>query len=262
MWTVQDATRQLIHVIFRRSTDSFAVGRWIKRICFRNSLCWSIFSWCNLKACDCIIYCVSINNFCLKRKFSFVRCGNTISHWCVLIYFTVCALVWVRPTIIHGYLFGNCDFIIPLSENEGTTIVNPGGYLSLLGYIGYYGYYEPGSSCRYFVQAPPNYVVRIRCNIDIAITVSSIVRYACINNAQKKFVLTFSFTNFDCTGMMCAVGIMVQGSINTCATEQFRVSIDGTNDIMNRGMFYCGTGTITITSTNNYCTFGKIDFRL
>lgn len=54
--------------------------------------------------------------------------------------------------------------------------MNPGGYLSLLGYIGYYGYFAPGSSCRYIVQAPPNYVVKISCDIDIAITVSSIAR--------------------------------------------------------------------------------------
>lgn len=97
-------------------------------------------------------------------------------------YFAVSAVMCVTPTAIHGYLFENCNFIIPLSENEGTSVVNPGGYLSLLGYIGYYGYFDPGSSCRYFVQAPPNYVVKIICDIDIAITVSSI---ACIRRAEQ-----------------------------------------------------------------------------
>lgn len=91
------------------------------------------------------------------------------------------AVVCVTATAVRGYLYENCNFIIPLSENEGTSIVNPGGYLSLLGYVGYYGYFAPGSSCRYIVQAPPNYVVKISCDIDIAITVSSIAR---IKNAK------------------------------------------------------------------------------
>lgn len=68
-------------------------------------------------------------------------------------------------------LFDNCDFIVQLRPNEGTYVVSPGGYLQILNYFGYIGYYEPGSSCRYSVQAPANYALKLDCTIDIAVTV-------------------------------------------------------------------------------------------
>lgn len=82
----------------------------------------------------------------------------------------VCAM---RTSVTYGYPFENCDYKIELNENEGMSVINPGGYLSLLGLIGYYGYFKPGSSCRYTVRTPPNYAVKIQCDIDIAVTVGA-----------------------------------------------------------------------------------------
>lgn len=143
-------------------------------------------------------------HFLCEHFYQFYLMLNMPSHsmnfnLCVFqIYLAVSAVICVTPNAIHGYLYENCNFIIPLSENEGTSIVNPGGYLSLLGYIGYYGYFKPGSSCRYFVQAPPNYVVKIICDIDIAITVSSI---ACIAETRGNVrIILHCFVTF--TGLV------------------------------------------------------------
>lgn len=49
-----------------------------------------------------------------------------------------------------------------------------------------------------------------------------------------------------------------QGEYSTCATEQFRISMDDSDDILTRGRFYCGKGHISHTSGSNTCTFGKL----
>lgn len=49
----------------------------------------------------------------------------------------------------------------------------------------------------------------------------------------------------------------LKGTNSTCTTEQFRVLTDGTDDILNRGKFYCGIGHVNETSKSNSMTFGK-----
>lgn len=51
--------------------------------------------------------------------------------------------------------------------------------------------------------------------------------------------------------------ISIQGESDSCKTEQFRVLDDGTNQIMERGTYYCGQGPITFESRANFITFGK-----
>lgn len=70
--------------------------------------------------------------------------------------------------------FQNCDYYLRLSANEGTSVVNPGGYISIWGFFGYLGFFDPTSSCRYSVECPPNYVIQLYCNLNIAITVSKV----------------------------------------------------------------------------------------
>lgn len=72
--------------------------------------------------------------------------------------------------------FKNCDYFVRLDANEGKSVINPGGFISILGYFGYLGFFNPGSSCRYFIECPPNYVIRLYCYINIAVTVR--IRYA------------------------------------------------------------------------------------
>lgn len=67
--------------------------------------------------------------------------------------------------------FQYCDYFQRLSANEGVSIVNPGGYISIWGIFGYLGFFDPGSSCRYSVQGPPNYVIQLKCTLNMAITV-------------------------------------------------------------------------------------------
>lgn len=104
---------------------------------------------------------ISLELFCIIFVFFFSR---------ILVWVCVCAM---RISVTYGYPFENCDYKIELNENEGMSVINPGGYLSLLGLIGYYGYFKPGSSCRYTVRTPPNYAVKIQCDIDIAVTVGA-----------------------------------------------------------------------------------------
>lgn len=142
---------------------------------------------------------------------------------------------------VNDNYFKNCDFIVQLSENEGTSVINRGGFLSILGFFGYMGFFKPGSSCRYVVKVPDNYIVKIYCDIDIAITVSMIT-FDWNKKRNNHFLL---------------IRILYKGSYNTCATEQFRVLADGTNAIMARGAFYCGKGVFAYASTNNIIAFGS-----
>lgn len=85
-----------------------------------------------------------------------------------------------------GY-FHNCDYYVRLDANEGTSVINPGGYISIFGYFGYLGFYDPGSSCRYFIECPHNYVIRLYCHINVAATVIQIFviilyRRECLTN--------------------------------------------------------------------------------
>lgn len=50
---------------------------------------------------------------------------------------------------------------------------------------------------------------------------------------------------------------LAQGEGNDCKTEQFRVLDDGTNQIMERGTYFCGQGVVKIQSRSNFITFGK-----
>lgn len=83
-------------------------------------------------------------------------------------FFLVTLLSLIAP--FYGY-FENCDFRVRLRANEGTTVINPGGFLNLFNYFRYVGYFAPRSSCRYYFEVPVNYVVNVHCDIDIAITV-------------------------------------------------------------------------------------------
>lgn len=67
--------------------------------------------------------------------------------------------------------FNNCDYFVRLDANEGKSVINPGGYISILGYFGYLGFFDPGSSCRYFIECPRNYIIRLYCYVNIAVTV-------------------------------------------------------------------------------------------
>lgn len=49
----------------------------------------------------------------------------------------------------------------------------------------------------------------------------------------------------------------IQGEGNECKTEQFRVLDDGTNQILDRGTYFCGQGVIKIQSRSNFITFGE-----
>lgn len=69
--------------------------------------------------------------------------------------------------------FDKCDYYVRLSANEGTMIINPGGFVSIFGYYGYLGFFDPGSSCRYFIECPRDYVIRLYCYLNIAITVNA-----------------------------------------------------------------------------------------
>lgn len=75
-------------------------------------------------------------------------------------------------SLSNGKYFENCDYYVRLNANEGTSIINPGGFISIYGYFGYLGYFDPGSSCRYFIECPRNYVIRLYCYLNIAITVN------------------------------------------------------------------------------------------
>lgn len=79
---------------------------------------------------------------------------------------------------MSGY-FENCDYFVRLSPNEGMSIVSPGGYTNIYQYFGYVGYYNPGSSCRYYIQAPAKYSIKLDCNIDIAVTVCNYYVFNC-----------------------------------------------------------------------------------
>ncbi|XP_055319566.1 uncharacterized protein LOC129577125 isoform X2 [Sitodiplosis mosellana] len=116
----------------------------------------------------------------------------------------------------HANYFGNCDYYVQLDANEGKSVINPGGYVSILGYFGYFGFFDPGSACRYFIECPRNYVIRLYCYLNIAVT----------------------------------------GEGNDCKTEQFRVLDDGTNQILDRGTYFCGQGVVKIQSRANFITFG------
>lgn len=67
--------------------------------------------------------------------------------------------------------FNNCDFYVQLDANEGKSVINPGGYISTFRYFGYLGFFDPGSSCRYFIECPRNYIIRLYCYVNIAVTV-------------------------------------------------------------------------------------------
>lgn len=71
--------------------------------------------------------------------------------------------------------FGNCDYYVRLNANEGTSVINPGGYVSIFGYFGYLGFFDPGTACRYFIECPRNYVIRLYCYLNIAVTVNVII---------------------------------------------------------------------------------------
>lgn len=47
-----------------------------------------------------------------------------------------------------------------------------------------------------------------------------------------------------------------QGDGDTCETEQFRVLDDGTNQILDRGTYFCGKGPVSVESRTNFITFG------
>lgn len=51
------------------------------------------------------------------------------------------------------------------------------------------------------------------------------------------------------------IGI-TKGHDNSCKTEQFRVLDDGTNQIMERGTYFCGQGIIIFESRTNFIAFG------
>lgn len=68
--------------------------------------------------------------------------------------------------------FGICDYYTRLNANEGTSVVNPGGYISIMGFFGYLGFFNPTTSCRYFIECPKSYVIRLYCYINIAVTVN------------------------------------------------------------------------------------------
>lgn len=87
----------------------------------------------------------------------------------------------------HALNFGNCDYYVQLDANEGKSVINPGGYISLFGYIGYLGHFEPGSACRYTIESPQNYVIQLYCYINIAVTVNE-------NHFFKDFI--FKNLNF------------------------------------------------------------------
>lgn len=72
---------------------------------------------------------------------------------------------------VHTNYFENCDYYVQLNANEGKSVINPGGYVSILGYFGYFGFFDPGSTCRYFIECPRNYVIRLYCYLNIAVTV-------------------------------------------------------------------------------------------
>lgn len=68
-------------------------------------------------------------------------------------------------------LFNKCDYFVRMNANEGTTVINPGGF-SIYGYFGYLGFFDPGSSCRYFIECPQRYTIQLYCSLNIAITVN------------------------------------------------------------------------------------------
>lgn len=49
----------------------------------------------------------------------------------------------------------------------------------------------------------------------------------------------------------------MQGDGNSCKTEQFRVLDDGTNQLLNRGTYFCGQGPMSFESRTNFIAFGK-----
>lgn len=81
---------------------------------------------------------------------------------------------------VRAHEFEDCDYYVQLNANEGKSIINPGGYISIFGYLGYLGHFEPGSNCRYTIECPYNYVIQLYCYINIAVTV-----YKMISNIQS-----------------------------------------------------------------------------
>lgn len=73
--------------------------------------------------------------------------------------------------------FENCDYVVNLLGNEGTAIVNPGAFLIFLHNFGFVGYFRAGTSCRYRIQVPYHYAVRLECDMDVAITVSHLCHF-------------------------------------------------------------------------------------
>lgn len=185
-------------------------------------------------SCNFIFFCflkfISINIFlnCFYFVFEIV-----CAIWCIVV-----SYVSMQATTQNGY-FKNCDYYARLDANEGTSVINPGGFISILGYFGYLGFYEPGSSCRYFIESPHNYVIRLYCHINVAVTVKSNFANYCFRREKLKKNKIFA-----------------QGEGNNCQTEQFRVLDDGTNQILERGTYFCGKGPITVESRTNFITFG------
>lgn len=137
--------------------------------------------------------------------------------------------------------FGSCDYYVRLNANEGTSVINPGGYVSIFGYFGYLGFFDPGTACRYFIECPQNYVIRLYCYLNIAVTVNGANWYY----SNRTDVIFVSFGIF-----------WLKGEGNACKTEQFRVLDDGTNHLMERGTYFCGQGGVTIQSRTNFIAFG------
>lgn len=105
----------------------------------------------------------------------------------------------MQASIQNGY-FKNCDYYARLDANEGTSVINPGGYFSILGYFGYLGFYEPGSSCRYFIECPHNYVIRLYCDINVAATVKKNPNEQFIDGGAQKMKNSSCFKKCDFIG--------------------------------------------------------------
>lgn len=65
-----------------------------------------------------------------------------------------------------------------------------------------------------------------------------------------QFWFNFEMKMYDAT-------LCWQGSNGSCRDEQFRVLMDGTEDLANRGNFFCGTGRVTRVTRMSSMTFGR-----
>jgi hypothetical protein len=135
--------------------------------------------------------------------------------------------------LAHAW-FENCDKKYFLSTTTSLVLQN----------TEYPNYYVPGTSCKYYLEAPIGYTIEVKCIYDLYATVSGC-------ESQRLYLSRDGDKNLSYSEFVCGASNLTRVSVGN------EFSFGYTSNQGARGRYTCTAKTIQTTQANCQCGWSK-----